>query len=184
MLVNQIYQGGIRALLDYDPTIFDYMTLPDDLDQDVVYQMIIDRIIFDYGDAPLFCPDPAVMKYYIGEWSFQRSPIWKRYYDAVTKQYDPLENYDRHEQYDTTFYPGSTLENQLSADNATTYQADRKTVTSGKDKTNVVGRVHGNIGVTTSQQMLKAEIDLMPIIDVIKFIADDWHQEFNLMMYN
>ena len=184
MLVNQIYQGGIRALLDWDITIFDNMVLPDDLNSDEVRQMIIDRIIFKYGDAPLFCPDPAVMKYYIAIWSTQRGPLWQRYYNACFADYNPIENYDRHENTSDIFYPGSTIENQISADNSSTYQPDNKTVSSGKDKREITGRIHGNIGVTTSQQMLESELELLPKLDVIDIIADDWHQEFNLLMYN
>lgn len=44
-------------------------------------------------------------------------------------------------------------------------------------------RIHGNIGVTTSQQMLTAELDLIPRLDIIDYIADDWHSEFCLLMY-
>lgn len=180
MLVNQIYHGGIRAIIDYDPTVFDNMVLPEDMDA----QAVVDHIIMKYGDAPLFAPDPAVIKYYIGEWSNRRLPLWNRYKAAAEKQYDPLENYDRNEKYDTDFSPGASYEQQISADNATTYQPDRKSVGSGKDNTHVEGRVHGNIGVTTSQQMLAAELDIIPRLDIIDYIADDWHSEFCLMMYN
>ena len=185
MFVNELHHGGIRALLAYDNTIFDNLYLPNDLDDDDNRQMIIDRIIFKYGDTPLFSPDPAVMKYYIGIWSYQRSPLWERFYKAATQQYDPLENYDRNEKFDTDFKPGAAYESLISADDSSSYQPDRKTQPSGsgKDNTHVEGRIHGNIGVTTSQQMLKQEIDIIPELDVIDFIATDWHQEFNLGIY-
>ena len=180
MFVNQLYQGGIRALLAYDSTLFDDMSLPEDVD----LQTLIDRILFNYGDAPLFCPDPAVMKYYITAWSAERLPLWNRFKTAAEMEYNPIENYDRTENSSNEFSPATSYENMISADNAMTYQPDRKTVGSGKDTNKYNSRIHGNIGVTTSQQMLKSELDLIPSLDVIDFIADDFHQEFNLLMYN
>lgn len=54
--------------------------------------------------------------------------------------------------------------------------SDSKTDTaSGTDKTTISGRTHGNIGVTTSQQMLQSEIDLrmkMQIENFVKLIVD------------
>ena len=209
MFYNQIYQGGIRALLDYDNSIFDNFASPADPDGVKIPEAdIIDHIIYKYGDAPLFTPDPAVMKYYIGKWSARRLPIWERFYKAVLAEYDPLNNYDRTEK--TTDYlthghtvttdddltAGTSVENQISADNANTYQPDSKAINSGKDQRDIKeahtgidkrdydSHVFGNIGVTTSQQMLTAELDLIPRLDVIDMIANDFHDEFNLMIYN
>lgn len=52
---------------------------------------------------------------------------------------------------------------------------------SGTDNTTISSRTHGNIGVTTSQQMLQSEIDLrfkMQIEDYIRFIID----KFTIML--
>ena len=45
------------------------------------------------------------------------------------------------------------------------------------------GRIHGNIGVTTSQQMLDAEMKLWASIDVYKSIADLFVTDFCIMIY-
>lgn len=213
MLLNELHQGGIRALLAWDDTIFNNMVLPEDISLDEV----VDRILYKYGDTPLFTPDPDVIKFYIARWSTRRLPLWERYYAVITEEYDPLHNYDRHEQVDLTHgkkitYAGSIQDgvsgsykesttNEISADNASTYQPDNKSETdhtftnyqttqsynnrsdtnSGKDTT--VIHAYGNIGVTTSQQMLESELDLLPRLDLIDYIADDWHSEFNLMIY-
>lgn len=252
MFVNELYQGGIRALLDWDNTLFDNMSLPDD----VSLEDVVDHIIFKYGDAPLFSPDPAVMKYYITKWSARRLSQWTRFKNAIEEEYNPLENYDRTEE--TTDYfthghkvvtnddlthghkvvtgddlkhgetittdddltHGHTLENQISADNASTYQPDTKSINSGidqrdiseahsgtderdidethsgkderdvdethsgQDKRDYNSHIHGNIGVVSSQQMLQSELDLIPMLDLLDFIADDFHSEFNIMIYN
>ena len=213
MLVNEIHQGGIRALISYDPTIFNNMVVPNDISLGDV----IDHIFFKYGDAPLFSPSPEVMKYYIGAWSQRRLPLWNRYKAVIDAEYDPLENYNRTEQVELTHgkkvtYAGTvedgvsgsykdTTENQISADNASTYQPDSKSETdhtfnqyknttsfqnrsdtnSGKDVTAI--HAFGNIGVMTSQQMAVEELNLIPRLDLIDFIADDWHSEFCLAIY-
>lgn len=44
-------------------------------------------------------------------------------------------------------------------------------------------RVHGNIGVTTSQQMIEAEIELRLKYDVYKMIAYEFEREFLIQIY-
>lgn len=180
MFVNELYQGGIRALLDYDNTIFNDMVLP----SGIARQDVIDHIIFKYGDAPLFCPDPAVMKYYFKSWSTRRLDLWDRMKKLIESQYDPLENYDRREKYKREYTHGHTVEGLISADNSSAYQPDNKAVNAGKDIAEEDNRIHGNIGTVTAQQMFHEEYDVIPMTDLIDYIADDWHQEFNLMMYN
>lgn len=203
MFVNELHQGGIRALLDYDNTIFDNMVVP----EDIQLGDVVDHLLYKYGDTPLFTPDPEVMKYYIGKWSARRLPLWERYLAAVTEEYDPLENYNRIEESKDKFTHGHnittdddltnglTVENLVSADNADTYQPDTKGINSGKDQRDITEKhsgtdlktldshIHGNIGVTTSQQMLASELDLIPRLDVIDFIADDFREEFCLDIY-
>lgn len=235
MLVNELHQGGIRALLDWDGSLFDDMVVPEGVDAEEV----VDHIIYKYGDAPLFSPDPKILKYYIAKWSARRLPLWERYAAAISAEYNPLENYDRTETRTenkegtferigstTTSDEGTvtktdtgtvgeagtdTTTDQRAADNATGWSDYDKsslqrnnTVTnnltnletrdlSGLSRQNVndehsedtttSSRIHGNIGVTTSQQMLTSELDLIPRLDLIDYIADDWHSEFNLMIY-
>lgn len=45
------------------------------------------------------------------------------------------------------------------------------------------GRVHGNIGVTTSQQMLKAEFDIAPEINMYNIITRSFRNRFCLLIY-
>lgn len=167
MFVNELHQGGISALLDWDNTIFDDMNLPDG----ITVKEVVDRIIFKYGDTPLMHPEPDVMKYYIPVWSARRLTAWNRYKNAIEIDYDPLNNYDRTEEGETT------AEQKISADNASDYQPDSL----GNAKSKL--RAYGNIGVTTSQQMLASELDIVTRLDLIEYIADDFRNEFCLNIY-
>lgn len=169
MFVNELKSGGVRAMLAADPTLFDNFELFDDLSG--AEQLVIDRIIYKYGDTPLFTPDPEVLKYYIGLWAYRRNPLWLRYYNTEFTEYNPIENYNRYEK------GTNTVENEISADNATTYQPDNKVVATPDLHT------YGNIGVTTTQQMLNQELDIIPKLDCIDFIADDFKSEFCLYVY-
>ena len=79
MLVNEMHQGGISALLAYDDTIFDDMVLPTGL----TIKEVVDNIVYKYGDTPLAHPDPEVMKYYIPVWSARKLASWNRYKKAI-----------------------------------------------------------------------------------------------------
>ena len=187
MLVNELHQGGIRALLDYDNTIFNNMVLP----AGISLQDAVDHILFKFGDTPLFSPSPAVMKYYIGEWSRRKLPLWERYKTAIELQYDPIENYDRNEnitrQFNSTATQTGDTTSQRAADNSASwenYDKDNINLTNGgSGGETITSHIHGNIGVTTSQQMLTGELDLIPRLDLIDYIADDFHSEFCLSIY-
>lgn len=215
MLVNQLHQGGTRALLDWDNDLFTNFTLPDEIAAEETRDLIIDQILLDHGDAPLAYPDPAIMKYYIGVWSRRMGPLWVRYYNAITAEYNPLENYDREEDRTVTrddetgntrtlntqqaFTGTVTTENTVSAENVSVYEPDNRTVETPNTQTADTGsitdagtfdgseiehsRVHGNIGVLTSQAMLLSELDLVPRLDLIKYISDNYAAEFCLGVY-
>lgn len=284
MLVNQLVHGGIRAIIDADNTVFDNIVVPTGVDKD----LLIDHIIYKYGDAPLMYPDPAVIKYYIGKWATRRLPLWVKYKAAIELQYNPIENYNRTEHHteelyhsksntgtqdldktgtidldktgtvdldktgtididktgdDTLEFLGTTkveTDNEtltdISAFNSGSYDPkDRVTLdgeqntsfTNRKDKTTyntndettfntndettfdtndkqtfntneqrtdnltesgnhfltIDSNISGNIGTTTTQEMLAAQLNLIPSFDIIDYIADDWHSEFNLLFY-
>ncbi len=229
MLFNELHQGGIRALLDWDPSIFDDMVLPEDLDDEngVVRGLIKDDIVLRHGDTPLFIPEPTVMKYYIKSWSTKMQPIFTRYYNACIAEYDPIENYNRSEYrtetredtmgntrtLDTTNTVDGevnesgtdTTESGVSAENVVTFSPDTKTERTPDLKTEndvtttdsgtitddgsydgsltIDSNIHGNIGVTTSQQMLEQELSIIPKLDIIRIISDSWAAEFCLAVY-
>ena len=52
----------------------------------------------------------------------------------------------------------------------------------GRQKQNSV-RAHGNIGVTTSQQMVEAEINLAGRLDIYQYITQDFKHEFCVLVF-
>ena len=101
--------------------------------------------------------------------------------------------------------PGLTTEKQVSAFNSANYAPAEKTTETGTDTTagtrgldgsastetsgeysrerGRTSHIHGNIGVTTSQQMLKSELELTPDLDMYAVIVNDFKKEFCIMVY-
>ena len=232
MLMNELHQGGINALIDYDNTIFDNFAIPEIFSTPNKYlpeypeisiitkDDIINDIIWRFGDTPLFKPEPIIMKFEIGVWSRRRRFVWARMYKNLILDYEPIHNYDRHEEINhvdknnvdnsntinnvgknTTENSGNdATTNTVSAENVSTWANDNKSQTdynskevgNSTDETKSKGNtksdgthsennhIYGNIGVTTSQQMLESDIVLLKKFDLVRTISNEFCEEFCL----
>lgn len=114
--------------------------------------------------------------------------------DTLELQYNPIENTDKfqNDSRTTTDVNASdanvTGENKVSAYNSNEYQPnsnDQSTSKGSSSNTHTdvfTTRVHGNIGVTTSQQMIESERDVVQF-SVIDWIANKYAYEFMLGIY-
>lgn len=165
------------GLYNYDNTIFDLLNVPEGLTKDT----LVNNILLRSSEFEVLYPDPDFMKSAIGDFSNAWQPTFERWVNALALEYNPLENYDRKEDWTdtrnghnsgtTSGTTSSTTTNKVSAydagddltthDQDTLYGADSSS-SSGESHEGAKhdGRVHGNIGVTTSQQMLMSELDL------------------------
>ena len=157
------------------------------------------------------------------------SYFWKKWnrtftkwFEAFAVEYNPLENYDRHESWNETHEDSGTIdttedrtssssettdndittENSVSAFDSSSYSDRDKTVSendisvSGSSTDNNVvgtetanegtieheGHLHGNIGVTTSQEMLKSELEIQGW-NIYEHIADIFIKELCIAVY-
>lgn len=63
---------------------------------------------------------------------------------------------------------------------------DRTELTHGEkiaDAGSRTSRIHGNIGVTTSQQMLESELDLVPRVNFYRYLAEEFKRRFCILVY-
>lgn len=219
------------GLYNYDNDLFHLLSLPDGMDKDLFVNVLLMR----YGENPVIFPTVPFFKSAVGVWSAKWYDSIERMLEAVTEDYNPLHNYDRHESYtdtETGSNTGSstgtiadqgaeesqyvtdtdttgTEENTISAENESTYQPDNKREDSGTLDSTVTGRVskgntrtenrtdngsnsrtlnhtahlYGNIGVTTSQQMLSEEIKLRKDLSIYDVAAELFYREFCLYVY-
>lgn len=219
----------VEGLYNYDNTLFDGFNVPEGL----VKQIAIDAILMRTRELEILYPDFTYMKNRITIWSNKYQINWKKLYDTTVLEYNPIENYDRMEDWtdtddetstsardntrNTTNTVKSTSTNKVMnsvnvtdqntafnaglADHAkqitdgdTTENGSITNTETGKDTENEnvnggrtgrhtrVGRAHGNIGVTTSQQMIQSERDLV-IFNLYDVIAESFIENFCLMVY-
>ena len=202
---------SLIGLYNYDPTIFDNLTLPTGLTKDILKNNILMR----GAEFEVLYPDANFIKFSIGAWSAKWQATFQRWVDALAIEYEPLENYNRIEDWNdskastgsrTGFGTGSTsgrtnstTKHKVSADDAgdalTMKDQDElvgadssSTSTTSQEGTSAAdlgehhGRVHGNIGVTTSQQMLISELDL-GYWNIYEKITDLFLTEFVIPVY-
>lgn len=198
---------GMEAFFNnMNKSIFDGLELPEGLSKDT----LTDNIILECGEFETLYSDPYFMQEAIKTWSDREQATFERWVNALAIEYAPLENYDRHEDWTDTLDSDSTSSsrgtvdtsnsgtNQLdvSAYDSTGYQPKDKTTSSDTIDTDTTdsttgtldnighhnGRVHGNIGVTTSQQMLEAELQL-GYWNIYSRITELFMKEFCIMVY-
>ncbi len=183
--------------------------------------------------------DPDTFRQIAADWFYNKQWNFEHLIKVLTAEYSPIENYDRYEEYTDTHtgtvkndggskdtHSGSdtrsggytdtnsgsdTTINEVSAENASTYQADNKsTETAGKVLTNThndtdqyghiidrkdnntqtndltdkhVAHLHGNIGTTKNTEMLLDEIDMIGKFDPYKWIAGQFENDLMIMIY-
>ena len=186
--------------------LFQGLTLPEGLAKDT----LTNNILLQGGEFEVLYSDPFFLQNAISIWADREAATFQRWVDALAIEYAPLENYDRHEDWtDTLDSDGTsrttgtndtstsgTVTTDVSAYDSSGYQPKEKVTTaetidndttenntSTLDNEGVhTGRIHGNIGVTTSQQMLESELDL-GYWNIYSRITDMFLKEFCIMIY-
>lgn len=182
---------SILALYKFDQTIFDDFVVPDSYSKNDA----VDHILLECAELEFRYPDPRIARDAIALWSRANQDAWRHWEKITAADYSPIENYDRTETAsDSTHTSASTTSasdnlQRVAAFNETALQpsnssrTDAAGDTTGDSSTEHRARVHGNIGVTTNQQMINAEIDLLPRLNFYKAVTESFRREFCLLIY-
>ena len=234
--------GFYNYMKSVEDDLFKNLTVPEGIDKDI----LVDNILLKGGEFEVLYAEPYFYQNMIGVWSSKWQRTMQKWIDALSISYNPLENYDRMEDWldnnsrissnnssetinksentnrtegasanDYSVSSGNgTTENERSAYDASTYSPHDKSTsdTSGENssssltsaygntdtsgsQTNEIdansvdssqntrtGRAHGNIGVTTSQQMLEAELEISKF-NLYDEIADLFLSELCIYLY-
>ena len=84
------------GMYEWDNTLFDNLTFPEGIDK----QTALDDILLRSGDFEVIYPDFDFLKFSIGAWSRKYQPTFTRWINVLSKEYDPIENYDRQEHWE------------------------------------------------------------------------------------
>lgn len=201
-------------------------------------ELVKDNLLAETAELEVIYPDAIFMQAMIGRWSAKELPIWERLYKTTLLEYNPIENYDRMEEwteaedtkknteadatgtsktdtdgtstresntdgvindqkyvsaYNETDFTPTERDNNTQNEKNNSEQKDVGTVsvkTSAENTTDETGnrnllrkgRAHGNIGVTTSQQMIEAERDVA-LYNIIDVIITSFKNRFCLQVY-
>lgn len=174
---------SLLGLYNWDNTIFDGMVVPDGVDKTVV----INNLLRECAELEVLYPQPAALKFFINEWSKERFPVWKRLESTMHYEYDPISNYDRREEWtdESQGISEGTSENQTAgynSDNADVPESRNTASSSASGKNKRTGRAYGNIGVTTTQQMIEEERRVSEF-DIDHIIINEFKKAFCLLIY-
>ena len=84
----------IIGMYTYSEAVFDNMVLPENVPREDVIATILEKC----GDFGLIYPDFDFMKMIIGVWSRNSLLEWSKLQETLEFEYDPISNYDRHEE--------------------------------------------------------------------------------------
>ena len=166
--------------------LFKNAVFPTGIDPDIVH----DVIMMECGEMQPLFTDADFMQQMIGVWSQKWEHTFERWVAALETEYEPLYNYDRHEDITDTHYNTITntgdIQGQRSAFDASTFQPHDKTINNltNQDNGNVTREAHmyGNIGVMSSQALLREEMSIAEW-NIYEHIKDLFMQEFCIMIY-
>ena len=140
--------------------LFKYASFPSGINRDLA----INTILMTGGEFEILYSDPKFMQNMIKLWSDKYQHTFKRWVRALTEDYNPLHNFDRHEVYkdvrgikeneeqkgnisnntnnDTN--SDGTSEDTVSAFNADTYQPKEKTIAEDNIHSNTNSNTNSN----------------------------------------
>lgn len=222
---------GLKRLND---GILGELVVPDGVD----VELVKDNLLAETAELEVIYPDAIFMQAMIGRWSAKELPIWERLYKTTLLEYNPIENYDRMEEwteaedtkknteadatgtsktdtdgtstresntdgvindqkyvsaYNEVEFTPTERDNNTQNEKNNSEQKDVGTVsvkTTAENTTDETGnrnllrkgRAHGNIGVTTSQQMIEAEREVA-LYNIIDVIITSFKNRFCLQVY-
>ena len=201
---------SIYGLYTYNAEIFDNLVLPSGIDKDI----LVSDILTECSDFALLYPNYDFMKMLIGVWSQKELLIWTRLHESETIEYNPIENYDRHESISRsvtsessgesaatskanttgtgtskagkTAYDSGSIRDVAQSDNINTDasqgESSESSTNSASGVETVVNHSHGNIGVTTAQQMIEGYREVSQFC-TYDYIVQSFKDRFCVQVY-
>lgn len=193
---------SVLGIYNYRPDIFDKFKVPNGVEMDILEPELLSEV----AELESLYTDPDVLKDLIGAWSRRRMYAWQKLYDTTKLDYNPIWNKDAN--YEETETRDLDTKTQQKSDLSSTGEATRysygfnsdqpqpaeKSDSKGKDTGTVNGtgsedetikrtrREYGNIGVTSTQQLIEAEREVADF-DIYHYIITDFKQRFCLLVY-
>lgn len=170
---------SLITLYEWDNTLFQHVNFPPSIDK----QTAVNTILSQNAELEVVYSDPAIMKQALGWWSAGRQWSWKKYAELLELEYNPVENYNRVETYTGTQAGKSDSVSKNAVYNQTDLVESASGEATASSETTNTGTVRGNIGVTTTQEMIQGELKLDAQMNIYDFISFDFKQRFCILVY-
>lgn len=188
----------IISLYNYDNTIFDSFNVPGAMPAANIpaanKSVAVAQILIENAEFELMYPDIDFMKYAIAHWSAVNAKKWEKLWYTENISYDPIANVDALEKethdlkYSRDLNYGVDDKGNYQGFNSSTYrnvsQQDAQNTEDGytDDKGTITKERHGNIGVTSTQQLINQEREAADF-SIYKVISDDFKKSFCCLVY-
>ena len=169
---------SIMGLYEYDNSIFQGLQVPEGLNREAV----INEILLQCAELEIVYPNIDIMKLAITTWSIANQYTWQKLYDTMVVEYNPIWNVDANVTIDRNTSGSGNATDAVKGFNSNTWAESDKTDTTSEAEEDVYERRTGNIGVTTTQQMLEQERKIAEF-NMISYIAQSFKQRFCLLIY-
>lgn len=174
---------SIQGLYNWNNNIFADLHVPSGVNK----QNVINEILWECGCFECTVTDIMSLRYAIGVWSVSNARDWEKVVEASKAEFNPIENYDRIEEWTDTGNSSTTgnSTDSVTGYNETGFVPSNKNDSTGSSNANSThkGRTHGNIGVTTAPQMLREFLEIEPELNIYKYIAHSFKKRFCVMVY-
>ena len=169
---------SLLGLYSFRGDILDDFKLPEGIDRDDFIEMLL----FDTAELELLTPDPDIMKQLLGRWSNVRVNAWSKMLETEMIEYNPIHNYDRQEDWVDDGTGSSVTDLSVAGFNDADMADRERTGTGTTTQSRHTARISGNIGVTTTQQMLESERESRKYSTVYEIIGE-FKERFCLLVY-
>ena len=185
---------SIWGMYQYDETLFDGLELPPSVDKPT----LVENLVIELSELELLYSSAPFLKQAISSWSRKELPVWNKLAATMNLDYNPIYNYDRTEEWaddETRDLKGSSkatgkATEKVSGFNDAALVENSQTLSeSGADSSNSgtvsnkrKGRAFGNIGVTTTQEMIEHERRVSQY-NLIDEIINSFKYRFCILVY-
>lgn len=175
---------SVLGMWQFNNALFDKFVVPEQIDK----QDVVDAILLECAELPVVYTNWNILQGAIGLLSKRRLHAWERMAKALFEDYNPLHNFDRYEDSeDDENTDSSGTANSVNTVNGYNGDAEhdkQKTIGNSKTKrgNKHTAHLYGNIGVTTSAQMLEGELEIRKQ-DMISIIVREFKENFCIMVY-
>ena len=189
---------SIVTLTNLDDTLWDGLQVPSfEAYKDGLYvnhtldkDLVVNEILLECSDLQLIYPNWEYMQGMIWQWSTVELPVWNKLWKTMFLEYNPLWNVDA-EITDTSSgsnsgTTGGTNTESVAGYNSATMVDHTKDTSSGSSsgswsETHSTRRT-GNIGVTSSQELIERE-RAVDQFNIYKYIVDSFKKRFCILVY-